>query len=160
MYSTKIPILHERIRLVKENQENNLQQVLWAREREEQYGDLVRLCELWTDRFEYVHSRLLEQYTAAIDLAVRGFLAFDVVVSIDHQWIEVIMEELGNRDLQATLVALEEHYDLLKTGYSMLADHLDQLLASLTAQRDDIIRKGRENASLSTSSDVNLDQTD
>ena len=156
MYSTKLPILHERIRLVKENQENNLQQVLWAREREEQYGDLVRLCELWTDRFEYVHSRLLEQYTAAIDLAVRGFLALDVVVSIDHQWIEVILEELGNRDLQTTLVALEEHFDLLETSCSVQADHFELLLVTLIALRDEMIRRSGENASVSPLSDVNL----
>ena len=57
------------------------------------------------------------------------------------------MEELGNRDLQATFVALEEHYDLLETGYSLQADTLEQLLASLTARHDDMIRKGGENAS-------------
>ena len=125
MFSVKLPILIERVRLMEENRENILHQVLWAQECEERYGDFVHLCELRTDRFQYVNARLVEQYNAAIDLAFRGMIVPGVATAINNQLVEAIMEEIHNLDVQAAFVALEEHYDLLESEYSMQASSID-----------------------------------
>ena len=150
MFSLKLPILNERVRLLEEKRENILRQVVWARKSEEIYGDFVHLCELRTDHFTYTNARLSEQYYAAIDLAFRGRIAPDVATAINNHLLEAIAEEIHNLDVQAAYVALEEHYDLLESGYSRQASSINQLLVSLRAQRDDMIRKNAENKNKSS----------
>ena len=140
MCSNKIPVLHQRIQLVTEHHETRLHQAQLAQQREEDLGDLVHLTELRSDKFKYLHSMMSELYSSAVDLAFRGFLALEVVVSLSRHWDELILEELGNCDLRTSLLVLEEHFDLLETSFSLQADHFELLLVTLIALCDELIQ--------------------
>ena len=107
MFSAKVPILNERVRLLEENRRNILRQALWARRCEEIVGDYVHLCEDKTDYFQYLNAQLIEQYNAATDLAFRGMIAPGIATSINDHLLEAIEDEIHNLAVQSTLCTLK-----------------------------------------------------
>ena len=162
MSSNKIPVLRQQIRLVSEHRETRLNQAQLAQHHEENLGDLVQITEIRSDRFESLHSRMSQLYSAAVELNFQGFVALEVVVSLSRHWDELILEEIGNRNLRTTQVlrsgpqVLEAHFDNLETSFSAQADHFDLLLVTLIALRDELIRRNRANTSPTPLGDVDL----
>ena len=156
MSSDKIPVLRQQIRLVSEHRETRLNQAQLAQHHEENLGDLVQITEIRSDRFESLHSRMSQLYSAAVELNFQGFVALEVVVSLSRHWDELILEEIGNRNLRTNLLVLEAHFDNLETSFSAQADHFELLLVTLIALRDELIRRNRANTSPTPLGDVDL----
>ena len=97
-----------------------------------------------------------EFYPAAVELHFQGFVALEVVISLSRHWDELILEEIGNRNLRTNLLVLEEYYDNLETHFSARADHFKLLLVTLLAIRDELIHRNRANTSPTPLGDVDL----
>ena len=174
MFSAKVPILIERVRLLEEHRRNILRLALWARRCEEIVGDYVHFCENQTDHFQYLHAQLIEQYNNASELVSHGLIAAEVATSLNDHLLEAIEDETHNLAVQSTFVSLEGHYDMLESWFSRQACTVNRLLVSLKVQRDDMIRKNAENNSggslsvnrkrksslIASTSGANMDQTD
>ena len=156
MSSRKLPVLRQRVRLVSEHHETSLNHAHSAQQHEENLGDLVQITEMRSDRFESLHSRMSELYSALVELHLRGFVALEVVISLSGHWNELILEEIGNRNLRTNLLVLEEYYDNLETRFSARADHFELLLITLLAMRDELIHRNRANTSPTPRDDVDI----
>ena len=156
MSSNKLPVLRQRVRLVSEHHETSLNHAQLAQQHEENLCDLVQITEIRSDRFESLHSRMSQLYSAAVELNFQGFVALEVVVSLSRHWDELILEEIGNRNLRTNLLVLEEYYDNLETRFSARADHFEVLLVTLLAMRNELIHRNRANTSPTLLGDVDL----
>ena len=174
MFSAKVPILIERVRLLEEHRRNILRLALWARRCEEIVGDYVHFCENQTDHFQYLHAQLIEQYNNASELVSHGLIAAEVATSLNDHLLEAIEDETHNLAVQSTFVSLEGHYDMLESWFSRQACRVTRLLVSLRVQRDHLLRKNSENNSggslplkrkrksipVASTSGANMEQTD
>ena len=156
MSSHKLPVVLPRIRLVSEHLDTCLNQAQLAQHHEEKLGDLVQLTEMRSTRFESLHSRMSQLYSVAVALHFQGFVSHDVMVSISRRWDQLILEEIGNRDLRTNLLVLEAHYDDLETSFSAQAEHFELLLVTLLALRDELILRSRVTTSPTPLGDVDM----
>ena len=156
MTTHKLPIVRQRIRLMSEHLDTRLHQALSAQHHEEHLDDMVQLTEMRSARFESLHSRMSQLFSVAVALHYQGIVAPDFVASISCRWDELILEEIGNRDLRTHLLVLEAYFDDLETSFSAQADHFELLLITLLALRDELVLRSRVTNSPTPLADLDL----
>ena len=62
MYSLKLPVMKERIRLIEQSLEDVTRQATLAQQNEEYFGDFVHQCEVNSDYYQYLRAQILEQH--------------------------------------------------------------------------------------------------
>ena len=140
MYSMKLPVVLQRIRLTKQRLRDVTRQALLAQECEEYVGDFVHKCEVNSDYHQYLHAQIVEQHEVATGLVLMGELAPEVAASHYEHLLEADEDETHNLTLQAAAVRLEAYYDSIETELSGQACSLKRHLATLLAQRDNLTR--------------------
>ena len=153
MTTHKLPVVCQRIRLMSEHLDTRLHQALSSQQHEEHLDDMVQLTEM---RFESLHSRMSQLFSVAVALHYQGIVAPDFVASISRRWDELILEEIGNRDLRTHLLVLEAYFDDLETSFSAQADHFELLLITLLALRDELVLRSRVTNSPTPLDDLDL----
>ena len=156
MFSRKLPVVLQRVRLTAEHYETSIENANMAQEYEEQLGDLVEITEIRSEIFQTHHLRLSALHSALVELYSWGFVPLADVALISRYWDHPILEELGNRDLRTQLLILEEFYDNLHDRFSARAHHFELLLLTLLAVRDELLLRNLANNSPTPLGDVDL----